>query len=137
MLAEKITLEIVTPERQVVTEGVDHVLLPGTAGYLGVLPGHAPLLTSLAVGQIAYSVGKETRYLAVSGGFAEVLPDSVHVLATTCEPAEEIDLDRARLAKERAEEELREQLSDAEFKQAEVALKRAINRISTHDRAAV
>src|SRR5258706_15542162 len=107
MLPQKIQLDIVTPERGVVSEAVDGIILPGSEGYLGVLPGHAPLLTSLKVGQISYRQEGRVHQLAVAWGFAEVLPDRVSVLADIAERAEDIDTERARQARERAEERLR------------------------------
>jgi F-type H+-transporting ATPase subunit epsilon len=133
MTPDRIRLEIATPERLLVTEGVDEVVLPSVDGYMGVLPGHAPLLARLQTGEISYRVGKRQRFFAVSGGFAEVLRDSVKILAETCEPAEEIDLERARRAKDRAEAVLRDR-SESEFARAEVGLKRAISRIQVHAR---
>jgi len=121
-----IALEIVTPDRLVFSEAVDEVILPGTEGYLGVLPGHAPLLTRLDTGRIAYTRGGKTGYLAVSGGFAEVLRDRVSVLAEICERAEEIDLDRAREEKLRAEARLKKaDPSDDEFRAAQLSLRKA------------
>ena len=87
-MADKITLEIVTPERQVLVEQADEVVLPSLEGYMGVLPGHAPLLAQLDVGEVSYRVGNQRHFLAVTGGFAEVLRESVSILATTCERAE-------------------------------------------------
>jgi F-type H+-transporting ATPase subunit epsilon len=106
MLPEALTLEVVTPERAVVRESVAEVQLPGAAGYLGILPGHTPLLTELATGALSYRQGAQTRRLAVSGGFAEVLPDRVIVLADVAERAEEIDAARARGALANAEKQL-------------------------------
>jgi F-type H+-transporting ATPase subunit epsilon len=136
MLPEKLRLEIATPDHLVLTEGVDEVILPSVEGYMGVRPGHAPLLAALDVGEIAYRIGSEEKYLACSGGFAEVLADSVSVLAETAEPAEEIDVERAERARERAESRLKTDLAEREFNRAEVALKRAISRIRVHDRVA-
>jgi F-type H+-transporting ATPase subunit epsilon len=107
-LPTQIQLEVVTPDHQVVHEAVDAVTLPGKTGYLGILPGHAPLLSEVKPGEIAYTRGETKHYLAVSWGFAEVLPDRVIVLAKTAERAEEIDLARATQALERAEERLKE-----------------------------
>lgn len=132
MIAEKIDLEIVTPERLVLGETVDEVILPGSEGYLGVLPGHAPLLTALGVGEVSYRAGERWRHLAVSGGFAEVLRDRVSVLAETCERAEEIDLERARQAKERAQAILTRETPEDELRRAEVSLKKAVARIQVH-----
>jgi F-type H+-transporting ATPase subunit epsilon len=106
MLPETLTLEVVTPERAVVHESVAEVSLPGRGGYLGILPGHTPLLTQLATGALSYRQGSQTRRLAVSGGFAEVLPDRVIVLADSAERAEEIDAARARTALAAAEKQL-------------------------------
>jgi len=106
MLPDALTLEVVTPERAVVRESVAEVQLPGRAGYLGILPGHTPLLTELATGALSYRQGAQTRRVAVSGGFAEVLPDRVIVLAESAERAEEIDAARARTALAAAEKQL-------------------------------
>jgi len=106
-LPTQIQLEVVTPDHQVVHEAVDAVTLPGKRGYLGILPGHAPLLSEVKPGEIVYARGETKHYLAVSWGFAEVLPDRVIVLAKTAERAEEIDLARAAQALERAEERLK------------------------------
>lgn len=107
-MAATIQLEIVTPERLVVQETVEDITMPGKTGYLGILPGHAPLITELAVGEITYHVGGQARRLAVAWGFAEVLPDKVTILAETAEKAEEIDVARAQADKQKAEAELRE-----------------------------
>jgi F-type H+-transporting ATPase subunit epsilon len=130
----KIRLQIVTPERRVLAEEVDHVQLPSVNGYLGVLPGHAPLLVRLQVGQVTCTLGKEERLMAVSGGYAEVLRDSVTILAETCEPVGEIDVERAKGAQQRAEARLKGQDPDTDIDRARVALLRAVNRISTADR---
>jgi F-type H+-transporting ATPase subunit epsilon len=129
MLPDKIKLDISTPDREVLSASVDEVILPGAEGYLGVLPGHAPLIANLDVGEIAYRVGSEQKYAACSGGFAEVLGDSVSVLAETAELASEIDVERARLAQQQAEERLKSDLSDHEFKRAEISLRKAVSRI--------
>ena len=130
--ATKIALEVVTPERRVLADEVDEVVLPSTEGYLGVLPGHAPLLAMLDVGEVSYRTGTERRSMAVTGGFAEVLGGSVSILAKTSELAGEIDIDRARRAKERAESELKKDLSEQQMRHAEVKLKRALCRIQVH-----
>ena len=106
ILPTQIQLEVVTPDRQVVHQSVDSVTVPGKRGYLGILPGHAPLLSELAPGEIVYTSGGLKRYLSVSWGFAEVLPNRVIVLANTAELAEEIDLKRAEQALARAEGQL-------------------------------
>ena len=134
MALEKLDLEIVTPERLVLSETVDELVLPGSEGYLGVLPGHAPLLTALVPGAISYRAGGRKRLLAVSGGFVEILRGRVTVLAETCERAEEIDVERAQRAKKRAEAILKGQASESEFRRAEVKLKKALTRIQVHGR---
>ena len=132
-MPDKLQLEIVTPERSVLTEQVDEVVLPSLEGYMGVLPGHAPLLAQLDVGEVSYRVGQQRKYLAISGGFAEVQRGSVSVLARTAELSEEIDLERARRAKEKAESALKGELPAEQFRQFEVRLKRAISRIGVHE----
>jgi F-type H+-transporting ATPase subunit epsilon len=128
MLPENIQLEIVTPERLVVKATVDDVQIPGSTGYLGILPGHAPLITALGVGEISYRSGAETKRLSVAWGFAEVLPDKVTILAETAERSDEIDVARAQAAKQRAEDELKKAgpSGDAE---AQAALQRATSRL--------
>ena len=132
-MPDKLQLEIVTPERSVLTEQVDEVVLPSLEGYMGVLPGHAPLLTQLDVGEVSYRVGQQRKYLAISGGYAEVQRGSVSVLARTAELSEEIDLERAKRAKEKAESALKSDLPPDQFRHFEVQLKRAISRIGVHD----
>jgi F-type H+-transporting ATPase subunit epsilon len=134
MDVDKIDLEVTTPERRVLAETVDEVILPGTDGYLGVLPGHAPLLTGLNAGAVEYRVGKRTHYIAVSAGFAEVLRNRVSILADTAERAEEIDVDRAERSKERAEKALARHDPDADVVEAEARLRRAIARIQVRRR---
>ena len=133
-MPDSIRLEIVTPERQVLDEVVDEVVLPSVEGSMGVLPGHAPLLARLDPGEVSYRKGGTRRYLSISGGFAEVLRDSVSVLARTAERAEEIDVERARRARAHAEEQLKANVSEVEFRAAEVQLKRAVSRIQVHER---
>jgi F-type H+-transporting ATPase subunit epsilon len=135
MLPEKIQLDIVTPERGLVSEAVDELILPGSEGYLGVRPGHAPLLTTLGVGAIEYRKGKDLHHLAVSWGFVEVLPDRVAILAETAEKAEEIDEDRARRARDRAEQRLRKPDPDTDFRRAQVALQKALIRLQVASKA--
>jgi F-type H+-transporting ATPase subunit epsilon len=124
-----IQLSIVTPERSLVNDQVDELQLPGAEGYLGVLPGHAPLFTELKVGELSYRKGSTWTSLAVAWGFAEVLPDQVRVLAETAERATEIDLERATRAKERAEQRLSKGGQDIDYDRALVALQRALIRI--------
>lgn len=123
-------LEVVTAERRVLRERAESVILPATNGYLGILPGHAPLIAGLSVGILQFGERqKEKRRMAVSGGFVEVANDRVTVLADTAELAEEIDLERARQAAARAERRLRERSAHIDYHRAEMALRRAINRI--------
>jgi F-type H+-transporting ATPase subunit epsilon len=127
-LPTRLTLEIVTPDRSLVREEVDEVQLPGSEGYFGVLPGHTPLLSMLMVGELWYRSGRDKRYLAVAGGFVEVLPDRVTVLAQVGERAEDIDVARADAAKRRAEERLATPI-DVDVNRARHALARALVRI--------
>ena len=124
-----IQLTIVTPDRALVNEQVDEIQIPGAEGYLGVLPGHAPLFTELKVGELSYRKGNTWTSLAVAWGFAEVLPDQVRVLAETAERAQEIDLERAIKAKERAEQRLTRGGDDVDYDRARIALQRALIRI--------
>jgi len=130
LLPNQIQLEVVTPDRQVVHESVDTVTIPGKRGYLGILPGHSPLLSELAPGEITYTAGGSKHHLAVSWGFAEVLPGRVIVLAQTAELAEEIDLSRAQEALARAEDKLKK-ASDAsvDIQRAQEAYQRALARL--------
>jgi F-type H+-transporting ATPase subunit epsilon len=129
-LPTEIELQVVTPQRHVLQEMVKSVELPGKDGYLGVLPGHAPLLTELGVGVLEYSKGGETRYLTIAHGYSEVLPDRVIVLAEISERAEEIDVERTRAAREKAKAELAKTAAgDAEWRAAEFALERSLVRL--------
>lgn len=136
-LPTHLTLEIVTPDRALVAEEVDEVQLPGTEGYLGILPGHTPLLTSLRVGQVWYRKGTETFYLSVAFGFAEVLPDRVRLLARIAERAEEIDVTRAEEHKRKAEEALQAAKAgnlDIDMERARVSLMKALSRLQVAGR---
>jgi F-type H+-transporting ATPase subunit epsilon len=128
-LPEKIHLEIVTPERRIFSGAVDQVTVPSSQGYLGILPGHAPLLSELGIGEISYKIGERTEFLFCSWGFLEVLPERVIVLAQTAEPSSEIDLNRAEQARSRAEKRLASKDPNQDFARAELALLRAISRI--------
>ena len=128
-MAEKFQLEIVTPERLVEKDVVEEIQIPGKNGYLGILPGHAPLISELGVGEITYKADGLAYYVAVAWGFAEVLPDKVTILAETAERAEDIDVERARKAKERSEERLRSASGEVDFQRALVALDRANSRL--------
>ena len=105
-MSDTFQLEIVTPEKKVVDTAASEVQIPGKNGYLGILPGHAPLITELAIGEITFRTGAEEQRLALAWGFAEVLPGKVTILAETAERPAEIDVERARKAKARAEERL-------------------------------
>jgi F-type H+-transporting ATPase subunit epsilon len=133
MLPDSIELIIVTPERQLLRQSVVEVTLPGADGQLGVLPGHAPLITELGIGELSYKPkgGGEIGHLAILSGFAEVLGDRVTVLAETAERAEEIDLDRAEKARKRAEERLASATTDpnVDWGRASIALQRSLIRI--------
>src|SRR5687768_14174473 len=134
-LPTKLTLEIVTPERSLVSEQVDEVQLPGSEGYFGVLPGHTPLLASLQVGELWYRIGQETHHLAIAFGFAEVLPDRVTVLAQIAERPEDIDVPRAEAAKKRAEERIARSPSDVDFERARIAMMKSLVRLQVAARA--
>ena len=134
-LPAKLTLEIVTPERALVTEQVDEVQLPGSEGYFGVLPGHTPLLATLQVGEMWYRIGQEKHHLAIAFGFVEVLPDRVTVLAQIAERAEDIDLQRAEAAKRRAEERVASRPGGVDFERARIALMKSLIRIQVASRA--
>ncbi len=134
-MADKLILEVVTPEKAVVSEEVQMVVAPGIEGEFGVLKGHTTFLTALKVGAMRYkdTSGRE-RYLFINGGFAEVLPDKVTILAESAERRMNIDLKRAEEAKKRAEKRLAEKSDNIDKARAEAALKRAVWRISIKNR---
>ena len=123
-------LEIVTPSRLLVKEAAEEAQIPGASGYLGILPGHAPLITELAVGVITYKASGATHTLSVAWGFMEVLPDQVTILAETAERPNEIDTERAQKSKERAEQRLKSNNPEIYYTRAEDALQRAETRLS-------
>ena len=133
MLPESIELVIVTPERQLLRQTVVEVTLPGGDGCLGILPGHAPLITELGIGELTYrsKTASEPGHLAIISGFAEVLGDRVTVLAETAERPEEIDVARAEEAKKRAEQRVAAASSDpnVDWGRAAIALQRSLIRI--------
>ena len=137
VIPNSLALEIVTPDRSIVSQQVDEVELPGAEGYFGVLPGHTPLLASLKVGELWYRIGQEKLYLHVAFGFVEVLPDRVTVLAQIAERAEEIDVARAEAAKKRAEERVARvsPQADLDFERARVALMKSLIRLQVASRA--
>ena len=131
-MAEKIKLEVVTPEKYVVDEEVEIVVAPGVIGEFGVLIGHTPFLTTLKTGTVRYTDadGKE-RFVFVSGGFAEALPGKVTVLAESAERRRDIDVERAKAAEARAQDRLaQEKAEDIDFLRAQIALERAISRLN-------
>jgi F-type H+-transporting ATPase subunit epsilon len=128
-MADSFQLEIVTPEKKVVDTSAEEAQIPGKNGYLGILPGHAPLITELAVGEITFRAGAEEQRLAVAWGFAEVLPDKVTILAETAERPSEIDVERARKSKERAEQRLASSDTEVDVERALDALHRAETRL--------
>jgi F-type H+-transporting ATPase subunit epsilon len=134
LLPATFTFEIVSPERMVVREDVHEAQIPARGGYLGVLPGHAPLLTQLQTGEVRYRKDNYDYFVAVSGGYAEVLADRVILLAERAERAEEVDVERARKARQRAEARLA-RLNDPEIdmERARAALARAANRLHVAD----
>ncbi|HEX2279492.1 MAG: F0F1 ATP synthase subunit epsilon [Candidatus Tectomicrobia bacterium] len=128
----RILLEVVTPDRQVLSVEADEVTAPGANGYFGVLPGHIPFITTLGLGELGYRIGNQWEYLAITWGYAEVLPNHVTILTQTAEMAEEVDVERAERAKRRAEERLREwstTTADVDFERASTALQRAAIRL--------
>jgi F-type H+-transporting ATPase subunit epsilon len=134
-MAERLTLELATPTRMVVAETVDEVVVPGSVGYFGVLPGHAPLLATLGIGELTYRIGREERQVAVAGGFAEVRNDKVIVLADTAELPQDIDRARAERARDRAEQRLSGRAQDeTDYARAAAALARALMRIQVSGR---
>jgi F-type H+-transporting ATPase subunit epsilon len=135
-VAERLTLELATPTRQVVSAEVDEVVVPGSQGYFGVLPGHAPLLATLGIGELTYRIGRDEYHVAVVGGFAEVRNDKVIVLADSAETPADIDRARAERARERAEARLsgRSQ-EEIDYARATAALARALTRLQVVGRS--
>jgi F-type H+-transporting ATPase subunit epsilon len=134
-MAERLRLEVATPTRLVVSGEADEVVVPGAEGSFGVLPGHAPLLSLVGTGEVMFRTGREEHYLVVSGGFAEVGPGHVTVLAESAERPEEIDVPRARAAQERAERRLRATaVEETDVDRALAAFARARSRLQTAGR---
>jgi F-type H+-transporting ATPase subunit epsilon len=136
-LPKSLTLEVVTPDRAIIKEQVDEVVLPGSEGSFGVLPGHAPLLATLQVGEMWYRKGQETHYLVIAFGFVEVLPDKVTVLAHIAEKAEEIDLTRAEAAKVRAEQRISDPDPTMDFERARIAMMKSLVRLQVASRTRI
>src|SRR3984893_18728381 len=130
-------LLIVSADRSLVKEQVDEVQVPGADGYLGILPGHTPLLAMLQVGELWYRQGQEKHYLAIAFGFAEVQPGRVTILAQIAERADEIDLGRAEAAKRRAEERLARPMPDIDFERARIAMMKSLIRLQVATRARI
>ena len=128
-MSDTFQLEIVTPEKIVVRDVAEEMQIPGKDGYLGILPGHAPLITELAIGEITYRKDTYTEHLSVAWGFAEVLPDKVTILAETAERSEEIDPNRAQEARQRAQSHLATCNTEEDFKRTAGDLKRAETRL--------
>lgn len=133
-MAQTFKLEIVTPDKLVVDDSAEELQLPGKKGYLGILPGHAPLITELDVGELTYQKDGKTKHLCLAWGFAEVLPDKVTILAETAERPEEIDAARAQRAKDRAEARLKKLEPGTDFPRAQSALQRALTRLGVAGR---
>jgi len=130
-MAEKLFLEVVTPQKVIVSEEAEMVVAPGSEGEFGVLKGHTTFLTSLKLGTLRYKdVNGKERVLFINGGFAEVLPDKVTILAESAERRKDIDVERAKKAKERAEQRLASKTADTDIVRAEAALRRAIQRLN-------
>jgi F-type H+-transporting ATPase subunit epsilon len=136
-MAEKMNLEIVTPYKKAVSTEVDEVTATGKLGEFGILPGHAPFLTSLRIGELAYKNNGVVEHLALNWGYFEVKDDKIIVLVETAETSEEIDLERAKAALDRAEEALKKLTpEDKQFKIYEAALERALIRMQVAGKAA-
>src|ERR1019366_1037141 len=129
-MADTFQLEIVTPSRLLVKDVAEEAQIPGLSGYLGILPGHAPLITELAVGVITYKASGVTHTLSVAWGFMEVLQDKVTILAETAERPQEIDVERAQKAKDRADQRLKSNDPKVDYTRAEDALHRAETRLN-------
>ncbi len=130
-MAKTIHLEIVTPDRKLLSEDVEFVGAPGFNGEFGVLPDHASFLSALGIGSLHYNQGGKTSWVFISGGFAEVSANKMSVLAEIAERAEEIDVERARKAKERAEKRLADHREKIDFARSQAALHRALARMKT------
>lgn len=129
MSEKNLKLEVVTPERKVLSEDIEALVVPSTGGYLGVLVNHSPLIASLDIGLVRYTQGGKKKYLSISGGFLEVSNNIATIIANTAECPEEIDVQRAKEAKKRAEKRLEDKRKDRtkniDVFRAELALKRA------------
>ncbi len=136
-LPTALQLQVVSADRRLVNESVDEVIIPGSEGYFGVLPGHTPLLATLHVGELSYRQGGDWHYLALAFGFAEVQPEAVTVLAETAERPADIDIGRAEAAKKRAEERIGRPAVDIDFERARIALLKSLIRLQVASRARI
>lgn len=134
-MAGKLNLEVAVPERQLINEEVDEVQAPAATGYLGVLPGHAPLLSELQVGVLSFRVGDKIRAMALDGGVMEVLPAQVRVLADEAQWGEEVDIDKESRTRDEVQERLRERTESVDFDRERLVLARAQARLEAHARA--
>jgi F-type H+-transporting ATPase subunit epsilon len=133
---KKLLLEVATPDHLLLSREVDEVIAPGSEGEFGVLPGHTHFLTTLRIGELRYRVGDQTNYMSVLWGFAEVTPTKVTILAEIAEKAEDIDVDRAQAAVDRAEQRLQVGGLPSELKEAQISLEKARLRRKIAERAA-
>lgn len=134
-MAGKLLLEVVTPEKFLVSQEVDEVIAPGSEGEFGVLPGHCHFLSTLKIGELRYRIGEVTSYMSVLWGFAEVTPGKVTILAEVAEKAEDIDVERAQAAVEKAEQRLQMGGLPSELKEAQISLEKARLRKKLAERA--
>jgi F-type H+-transporting ATPase subunit epsilon len=134
-MAGKILLEVVTPEKQLLSQQVDEVIAPGSEGDFGVLAGHSHFLSTLRIGELRYRVGEQTSHMAILWGYAEVTPSKVTIMAEIAEKAEDIDVERAQAAVERAEQRLKAGGLPSELKEAEISLEKARLRTKIAERA--
>ena len=134
-MAGKLNLEVAVPERQLINEEVDEVQAPAATGYLGVLPGHSPLLSELQVGVLSFRVGDKIRAMALDGGVMEVLPAQVRVLADEAQWGEEVDIDKESRTRDEVQERLRERAESVDFERERLVLARAQARLEAHARA--
>lgn len=128
-MADKIQLEVITPEKLALREAVDEVVVPGVSGEFGILPDHTPLISQVKTGVLIYRIGSEKKQMHVSGGFVEVMPDKVSVLADVAEKPEEVNVERARQARARAEKRLAGNSEEIDLNRAQLKLLRAQTRI--------
>jgi len=136
-MAESLKLTLVTPYKKVLEEDVDEITATGAIGEFGILPGHAPFLSSLKIGEFSYKIGNRTEHIAVNWGYFEIEDDKVTVLVETAEMANEIDVERAKAAEKRAEEALKKlSPEDKSYKIMEAALERAIIRVQVASKSA-